>query len=232
MIQAFAFDLFGTLIDNTSIKKVFPEVGISVAPKPFIETWRSKHLQYAWLLTILNRYESFSELSLRALKFTAKIYGIDLSEVKIRKITEARMHLEAFPDSKKGLIDLKKAKGKDNKCIYCILSNSEAAKTSEILRNSGLDQYFDHILSVESVRKYKPSKEAYIMASEILRIPLSEIVMVSSNPWDLAGAKSAGMLTCLIARGDNSQLTFDQIDVKLDYYFSSMDELNQIKELT
>ena len=232
MIKALAFDLFGTLIDNASISKVFLELDMQVDPKSFIEAWRSKHLQYAWLMTILNRYESFSELSIRALKFTLKIYRIHLSEGQLNNLIEARMHLDAFPDSKKGLIDLMKIKIKNKMLIYSILSNGEADKTNEILLNTGLREYFDYVLSVESVKKYKPSKEAYVMASEVLRIPLSEIIMVSSSPWDLAGAQSAGMLTCLIDRGNDSRMASDEIEVEPDYSFSSIDELTKIKELS
>lgn len=232
MIKALAFDLFGTLIDNASISKVFPELDIKVDPKSFLETWRSKHLQYAWLLTILNRYESFNELSIRALKFTTKIFRIELTEGQVRKLNEARMHLDPFLDSKKGLIDLKKVMGRNKMLIYSILSNSEVDKTNEILSNTGLSEYFDNVLSVETVRKYKPSKEAYMMASEILRIPLSEIVMVSSHPWDIAGAQSAGMLTCLIERGKDGKMTSDQIEINPDYIFSSIEGLNKIKELS
>jgi 2-haloacid dehalogenase len=231
MIKALTFDLFGTLIDNASIIKVFPTLDIRVDIKSFLETWRSKHLQYAWLLTILNRYESFNELSMRALKFTAKIFSLELTEGQINKLVEARMHLDAFPDSRKGLIDLKKVKEKNKMLIYAILSNSEIDKSKEILTNAGLIEFFDYVLTVDSVRKYKPSREAYLMASEIIGIPLSEIVMVSSSAWDIAGAQSAGMLTCLIDRGEDRKEASEVIEIRPDYKFSSICELNKIKEL-
>jgi hypothetical protein len=56
MIKAFAFDLFGTLIDMSSICKVFSELNIiKVDLKPFIETWQSKQLQYAWFMTLITQ---------------------------------------------------------------------------------------------------------------------------------------------------------------------------------
>jgi 2-haloacid dehalogenase len=230
MIKALAFDLFGTLIDNASISKIFPDLDIRVDPKLFLETWRSKHLQYAWLLTILNRYEPFSELSIRALRFTTKIYHIELTDGQIRKLTEARMHLDPFPDSKKGLVDLKKMVG-NKKLVYSVLSNGEADITNKILSNTGLREYFDHVLSGEAIRKYKPSTEAYMIASDILGIPLSEILMISSHTWDIAGAQSAGMLTCLIDRGESSKMASDQIEISPNYILSSIEGLNEIKEL-
>ena len=86
-VKAFAFDLFGTIVDITSISKVLSELNIvKDDPKPFIETWRSKQLQYAWLNTLLNQYEPFSELSKRALNSTARIYNIHLSNEEITKL--------------------------------------------------------------------------------------------------------------------------------------------------
>src|SRR5919198_5475839 len=100
-INAFAFDLFGTLIDISSITKVLSELNIvKDYTKPFIETWRSKQLQYAWLLTLINKFEPFSNLSIRALKFTSKVYNTELSDDKIKRVRDAQLQLERFRDSK------------------------------------------------------------------------------------------------------------------------------------
>lgn len=91
-------------------------------------------------------------MSIRALKSTTKIYRIELTERQVTKLIEARMHIDQFPDSKKGLADLKKVKEKNKLLIYAILSNSESDKSNEILTNAGLREYFDHILTVDSVQ--------------------------------------------------------------------------------
>lgn len=58
MIKAFAFDLFGTLVDLMSVSKVFIKVNIKINNlKLFTEMWQSKQLQYAWLLNFTNRYD-------------------------------------------------------------------------------------------------------------------------------------------------------------------------------
>jgi hypothetical protein len=78
MIRAFAFNLFGTLVYPRSVSKVFAKLNINVDnPKLFTEIWQLKQLQYAWLLNFTNRYEPFSKLSVYALKFTAKIFGLN-----------------------------------------------------------------------------------------------------------------------------------------------------------
>ena len=69
-----------------------------------------KTIQYAWLLNSINSFESFGQLSFRALKFTARIFGVELSEEQISKLAEAKLNLDPFPDSEKGLQKLNEAK--------------------------------------------------------------------------------------------------------------------------
>jgi 2-haloacid dehalogenase len=96
------------------------------------------------------------------------------------------------------------------------LSNGETSKTDKLLSNGGLRQYFDYILSAEDVKKYKPSREPYIMASKRLGIPISDICLVSSNLWDIAGGQAAGMQTCWINRGEEIKAN-EELDIKPDY---------------
>ena len=226
MIKAFAFDLFGTLVDIDSISKVFPEIGVKLNdPKLFAEIWHSKQIQYALIMNATgSRFEPFSQLSLRALRFTAKINHLQLGVEQINKVNEAKLNLDPFPDSKKGL---EKIKAKGDRIILAILSNGEAAKTDKLLSNVGLRQYFEYVISAEDVKKYKPSSEPYILASKRLGISISDICLVSSNLWDIAGGQAAGMQTCWINRGEEVKAS-EELDVKPDYIF---DSIEMIKEL-
>jgi 2-haloacid dehalogenase len=235
MTKAFAFDLFGTLVDLGSVSKVFSKVNIKIDnPKLFTEVWQLKQLQYAWLLNFTNRYEPFSELSIRASKFTAKTFGLNLSDEQISILNEAKLQLEPFPDSKKGLEKLNEAKRQrttaptegevsEGLMLSTLLSNGEADKSDKLLSNIGLRKYFDYIISAEEVRKYKPSPEPYLHVSKKLNLQISQIALVSSNLWDIAGAKSVGMHTCWINRVDKK--TNEEIDIKPDYVFSSLEDI-------
>jgi 2-haloacid dehalogenase len=236
VIRIFAFDLFGTLVNLESISKVFPELNIKVDDtKLFTEIWQSKQLQYAWLLNSMNNnnnnmFEPFSQLSVRALKFTAKVYGLKLSDDQISRLNEAKLNLDPFPDSKKGLDKLNESKrsteregqGVDKRLI--ILSNGERDKSDKLLSNCGLRGYFEDIISAEEVRKYKPSQEPYLLTSKRLNLSLPQIALVSSNLWDIAGAQSVGMQTYWINRGEDKKAN-EEIDIKTDHIFSSIEDL-------
>jgi 2-haloacid dehalogenase len=179
---------------------------------------------------LINKYEPFSDLSIRALKLVSKIHGIELNSDQINKFREAQLKLDAFPDSKKGLELLLKSRDTDdinNNRKLMILSNGERSKTEQLLSNLHLVKYFDHIFSAEEIRKYKPAKEPYLLASERLSIPISEIALVSSNLWDIAGAQAAGMQTCWINRKDK-KTDEEDINMKADYILSSLEDLKQI----
>jgi 2-haloacid dehalogenase len=236
MIKAFAFDLFGTLVNIGSISKVFRELNIKInEPMLFTEIWHTKQLQYAWLLNTINLFEPFGQLSIRALKFTARVFGVELSDEQIIKLSEAKLNLDPFPDSKKGLQKLNEAKVLTperqydevvelDRTIFIVLTNGEYDKSDTLLSNSGLRRYFDCIVSAEEVRKYKPHREPYLLASKRLNLEISQIALVSSHLWDIAGAQAVGMHTCWIDRKGYKKPT-DEIDIKPDYVCTSIEDM-------
>jgi 2-haloacid dehalogenase len=234
MIKAFAFDLFGTLVNIRSISKVLPELNINIdEPMLFTEIWHTKQLQYAWLLNSLNSFEPFGQLSIRALKFTARVFGVELSDEQLSKLAEAKLNLDPFPDSKKGLQKLSEAEattterqhdGDLDRMALIVLTNGEYDKSDKLLSNSGLRRYFDCIVSAEEVRKYKPSREPYLLASKRLNLEISQIALVSSHLWDIAGARAVGMRTCWIDRREYKKAT-EEIDIKTDYICTSVENI-------
>jgi|SRR5215207_7687632 len=99
------------------------------------------------------------------------------SNEQISKLNEAKLNLEPFPDSKKGLEKLNEAKRRrrttagtegevsEDSILSTLLSNGEANKSDILLSNSGLRKYFDYIISAEEVRRYKSSPEPYLLVS-------------------------------------------------------------------
>jgi 2-haloacid dehalogenase len=64
------------------------------------------------------------------------------------------------------------------------------------VRHNGLEHYFAQIISVDRAKTYKPSPRVYALGAELLELPVSEILFVSSNSWDVAGAKAFGYKVC------------------------------------
>ena len=62
--------------------------------------------------------------------------------------------------------------------------------------SSGLEGTFAHVLSVDAVRVYKPSPRVYELGPRAFGLAAREILFVSSNAWDIAGAAAFGYRTC------------------------------------
>jgi 2-haloacid dehalogenase len=65
---------------------------------------------------------------------------------------------------------------------------------------AGMDGLFAHILSVDSVRKFKTASEAYQLGPDAFGCPAQEILFVSSNGWDACGATWFGYTTLWVNR--------------------------------
>lgn len=226
--DALLFDLFGTLVDTSSLARGFEEIGIAVDVKAFSEAWQSKRLQYMWVNSLLTKsssnsapvvqFQPFEKLSIRALSYTAKMHGINLSEDQIVRISESQLSLDILPDVRQGLEKVHSA----GNIRMSALTNSSSRNTEKLLQKNGLDHYFEAVISAEDVRYYKPSPEPYYHAANVLKLPKSRLVMVSANLWDVAGAQNAGMKACWINR--EALLDIDQMDVRADLSFPSLIE--------
>jgi 2-haloacid dehalogenase len=64
------------------------------------------------------------------------------------------------------------------------------------IRNSGLDGLFDHLLSTDLVRAYKPDPRAYQMAIDAFRLQGDEIAFAAFAGWDGQARKRSGIRPC------------------------------------
>ena len=185
MVSAYVFDAYGTLFDvHAAIARHRAAAG-SDADR-FSEIWRTKQLEYTWTLTLAGHYADFWTLTERALDFAfARVPSVDRS---LRpKLLEAYLALDAFPEARTALATLK-ARG----LRLAILSNGTPRMLAAAVEAAGIAGQLDAVLSVESVRRYKPRPEVYVLATDTLGLQPSEIAFVSSNRWDVMGAVSFG----------------------------------------
>ena len=112
------------------------------------------------------------------------------------KLLEAYFKLDAFPDAA-GTLGALKSRG----LRLAILSNGSPQMLAAAVEESKLAASLDAVLSVDAVRAYKPRPEVYALVTDRFRIPMQEVVFVSSNRWDVMGAASFGFSTVWVNRG-------------------------------
>jgi 2-haloacid dehalogenase len=185
--RAFIFDAYGTLFDVHS--SVLRCDVISGDLEVLSTLWRRKQLEYTWLRSLMERYEDFWEVTSAALRSAICELGIAVNEAQLNNLMKTYLHLDVFPDTKPALEFLAGAR-------LGILSNGSPEMLDAAVRNSGLARCFAEVISVNRVKTYKPSPRAYALGPEILGIPAGEILFVSANSWDAAGAKACGYKVC------------------------------------
>jgi 2-haloacid dehalogenase len=106
---------------------------------------------------------------------------------------DAYSHLAVYPDVPGTLAALG-----STKCA--ILSNGSPRMLEAVVRNAGLAEAVDAVLSVDALRIYKPHPDVYRMATDSLRVAPGDVAFISSNCWDIAGATAFGFRTYWINR--------------------------------
>jgi 2-haloacid dehalogenase len=211
--RAFVFDAYGTLFDVHSVM----EAARAVTPDPqaLSQLWRQKQLEYTWLRSLMGRYQDFWLVTGQALRFALRRLGITAAESQIEALMSAYLTLSPFPEVPNALRALR---GRP----LAILSNGSPRMLESAVRSSGLGAAFDHVLSVDAVGVYKPSPLVYDLAVRAFGLPASEILFVSSNAWDVAGAGAYGFMTCWCNR---TNMPADELDVTPDFEVDRLDAI-------
>ena len=183
----FVFDAYGTLFDVHSVIEAGRE--ITQDPQTLSLTWRQKQLEYTWLRALMGRYEDFWQVTEAALRFAVRRLGLAASPAQIKRLMEAYLSLAAFPEVRATLERLKDSP-------LAILSNGSPRMLEAAVRSSGLGPYLQHVLSVDAVKTYKPSPVVYALGPKAMGRAAADLLFVSSNAWDAAGAKAAGYRVC------------------------------------
>lgn len=192
--KAIVFDAYGTLFDVYSIgvlaEELFPGKGTQLAT-----IWRDKQIDYTRVRTLSDKYANFWQVTLDALTYSCELLRLDLTQASRDRLMGQYAELSAFPENAEQLMRLREAG-----ITLSVLSNGTPWMLAQAIKASGLEGYFEHILSVDSVRRFKTAQEAYQMGPDTLGSEAANILFVSSNCWDICGAAWFGYRTIWLNR--------------------------------
>jgi len=212
--RAFLFDAYGTLFDVHSVL-LRAGTGLTGDLEALSQLWRQKQLEFTWLHALMERYRDFAYITEAALRTALEQLHINATERQIAQLLDAYLSPASFPDSKPALDALR-----DFPCA--ILSNGTPAMLQAAVHTNGFDACFAHLISVDQVKTYKPSPKVYQLGPDTLKLPAAEILFVSSNAWDAAGAKAFGYSVCWCNRTGRAM---DQLGFAPDLVISSLDQI-------
>jgi 2-haloacid dehalogenase len=182
--RAVVFDAYGTLFDVHSVVAACREV--TADPEALSQQWRAKQLEYTWLRALMGRYEDFWEVTRAALRFALRRLQVEATEAQVDRLMDAYLSLAAFPEVADALRALRP------RHTLAILSNGSPRMLQAAVASSGLGPYLHHVLSVDALRTFKPDPRVYGLAFRTLGVPKNTVAFVSSNSFDVVGAKAFG----------------------------------------
>ncbi|MFK3959702.1 haloacid dehalogenase type II [Pseudalkalibacillus hwajinpoensis] len=196
-IKAFVFDAYGTLFDVFSVSKkceeLFPSKGDQIS-----QSWRKKQLEYSYLRQMMGNYRPFSEVTRDALRYAVEEAETELSHENEEILLKAYQQLDVYEEVPKVLKELK-AQG----VTLAIFSNGSHDMLDPLVKQSPLSEHLDYIISADDIKQFKPSPAAYTHALDFLELKREEVLFMSSNGWDISGAKNFGFHTAWINRNEN-----------------------------
>ncbi|MGM4932848.1 haloacid dehalogenase type II [Tardiphaga sp. 1201_B9_N1_1] len=191
-ITTVIFDAYGTLYDVQSVEGVIDEAYPGYG-EVITQIWRLKQLEYTWLRSLMSRYEDFAQITHDSLQYALTVLGLRPDANTLKLIMDKYVHLDLYPDAKQSLERLKDFR-------LAILSNGSTAMLNELVCNTGLDTVLEATISVDAKKVFKPSPDAYSLVEANLSVKRSNVLFVSSNPFDACGAKAFGFSVAWIER--------------------------------
>ncbi|WP_284164593.1 haloacid dehalogenase type II [Frigidibacter sp. SD6-1] len=200
------FDAYGTLFDVAgAARRAAAEPGGArlgaVWPK-LAEDWRRKQLEYSWLRAIMGQHADFAQVTADGLDWALEAAGIGDRTLRARLLA-LYDELPAYPEVP-AVLQALKAMGLPR----AILSNGTPAMLAAATRSAGIEGLLDACLSVESVGIFKPDARVYALVTARFACAPGEVLFISSNGWDVAGAAAFGFRAVWVNR---SGLPFDRL---------------------
>jgi 2-haloacid dehalogenase len=193
-IAGVVFDAYGTLLDvyavEARLEALFAGKGRALSLR-----WRDKQIEYSRLRTMSGRYADFWTITGDALDYACEYEKAALTPAARDELMAIYERLPAHPEVPAALAKLH-AQG----LRLAVLSNGNETMLHKALAAAGIERVFAHVLSVERVRKFKTAPEAYQLAPDAFGAPVRNLVFVSSNGWDAAGAAWYGFRAFWINR--------------------------------
>lgn len=198
-ITTCVFDAYGTLFDvAAAARQAAAEPGQDALRDKWPELanhWRLKQLQYTWLRAVADAHADFWDVTQDGLDWALEATGLQGDPALRQRLLDLYWELQAYPEVPAMLKALK-----DGGMQTAILSNGSPPMLEGAVRSAGIGGVLDDILSVESVGVFKPHARVYDLVCDRFGCERSNVLFVSSNGWDAAGASGYGFVTAWVNR--------------------------------
>lgn len=201
--SVYVFDAYGTLFDvGAAARAASAEPDHSALAEHWPQVaadWRRKQLEYTWLRAVADQHCDFWQVTQDGLDWALDAAGLSNAATRDR-LLDLYWELDAYPETLAVLTKLKQRGAKT-----AILSNGSPAMLEAAVGSAGLSSWLDAVLSVEDVQVFKPHTSVYDLVGKRFDCAKSDVLFVSSNGWDAAGAAGYGFTTAWVNRAHEPQ---------------------------
>ena len=203
--RAVAFDIVETTFSLESLRYRLVAQGI---PGTNLETWFARILRDGFALAATDTYAAFRDIAAATLAEVGREHGLNLGHAGLDAVLDGFAQLDPHPDAAEAFRILRSADIR-----VAALTNGAAETTEALFQNAGLASAVERVISVAEIRQWKPRRQVYIHAAEVLGVAPAELALVATHAWDVHGAKCAGLVTGFVARGRSFPATMAAPDI-------------------
>lgn len=194
MTTSLAFDVYGTIIDTSGVVTALEKI-VGDRAGALSQVWREKQLEYSFRRGLMQNYQDFSVCTEQALDYACLLLGIQITPDQKKNLMGGYKVLPPHPDVEEGLSKLKTSGFR-----MFAFSNGRADDVQTLLKNAGIEVYFEGIVSTDAIKSYKPNPGVYAHFLRESKSTGAEAWLISSNPFDVIGAISAGLRAAWVKR--------------------------------
>lgn len=197
-----AFDALETLFSLSALEPRLAEAGGNAT---VLELWLARLTRDGLALGLAGDWRTFNEVAKVALGALLP----DATDPDLEHVMSGFTELDAYPDS--GPAMGRAVQG----ARVIVITNAGGALAGKLLERARLDAFVEAVVSADDAGAWKPAADAYLHAAEVAGVPPERLALVSAHPWDVHGARAAGLLTGWSNRtGARFPETFQEADVQ------------------
>jgi 2-haloacid dehalogenase len=216
-METLALDVYGTLIDPHAIAARLAE-HLGERAGTFSQLWRSKQLEFSFRRGLMGDYADFSVVTRDALEYPDASLDARLTDSAKESLLSDYTRLDAYADVPGALASLRA----EGSALYAF-SNGQPDDLESLMHHAGIIDLLDGIVSVHEVRSFKPDPKVYAHFSNSTGTLPEDTRLVSSNAFDIAGARACGWQTAWVRR--DTQTVFDGWGSEPETIIASLGEL-------
>lgn len=192
-VKVVALDVIETLFSLEPLRDYFIGAGLSGS---VLELWFATALRDAFAMAAAESYEPLKTILESALDTVAAEHRVEIDSERKTSLIKQMQSLPAHPDVAEGLTMLRQSGAE-----IIAVTNGSTSNTKRLLEKAGFDSVMKEIVSTDDVERAKPHREVYLHAAKKVGIEPGELMLIASHPWDIHGAKSAGLKAAYLDRG-------------------------------